>query len=60
MASELVIGRKAIAHEIGCCERTVTRLYRAGKLPKAFKLGETSPLKISAKDLRKLRQGKGR
>lgn len=60
MASDLVIGRKAIANELGCSERTVTRLYNARKLPKAFKLGKTSPLKIAAKDLQKLRQGKGR
>ena len=58
MTTDLVIGRKAIANELGCDERTVTRLYQAGKLPRAFKLGRTSPLKIAVKDLQKIRQGK--
>lgn len=61
MAHDLVVGRKAIAHELGCSEKTVTRLYNAGRLPKVFKIaGETSPLKITVKDLQKMRQGKGR
>jgi hypothetical protein len=56
----VIIGRKAIAHELGCSTKTVTRLYRAGQLPKVFKIaGSTSPLKITVKDLQKLRQSKG-
>ncbi len=55
---DIIIGRKAIANQLGCSEKTVTRLYKAGKLPKVFKLaGETSPLKITVKNLQKLRKG---
>ena len=55
---DLIVGRKAIANGLGCSEKTVTRLYKAGKLPRVFKLsGETSPLKITVKNLQKLRRG---
>jgi hypothetical protein len=55
----LVAGRSAIAAELGCSERTVTRLYAAGKLKKAFKIGRTSPIKIGRVDLERLKKGKG-
>lgn len=56
MPNDLLVGRKAIANALGCSEKTVTRLRRANKLPGAFKLGKTSPLKITERDLQKLRR----
>lgn len=47
---------KQIATELSCSEKTVSRMYAAGRLPGAYKLnGKTSPLMIAAKDLQKLR-----
>lgn len=49
---------KEIAARIGCCEKTVYRLYGAGKLHGAFKLSRTSPIRISERDLSKFLRGK--
>ncbi|QIB32670.1 helix-turn-helix transcriptional regulator [Ancylobacter pratisalsi] len=49
----IIRGAKAIAHELGCSPRTVSRLAANGKLPvkKAFSGGRTSPLVINRKEL---------
>ncbi len=46
-------GAKAIAHELGCSQRTVSRLAAEGRLPvrKGFSGGKTSPLITDRKSL---------
>ena len=50
---------KQIADRLGCSTKTVSRRYHAGKLPGAFKLSRTSPIKIVERDLQKYIRGKG-
>ncbi|MBS9476075.1 helix-turn-helix domain-containing protein [Ancylobacter radicis] len=57
--SSLIRGAKAIAHELGCSRRTVTKMVAEGKLPAkhGFSGGRTSPLIIERKALLSLRGG---
>ncbi|MCS0494351.1 helix-turn-helix domain-containing protein [Ancylobacter sp. MQZ15Z-1] len=52
-------GAKAIAHELGCSPRTVSRLAANGKLPvkKGFSGGPTSPLIAERKALENFKCG---
>ncbi|GAA5664526.1 hypothetical protein Brsp07_03018 [Brucella sp. NBRC 14130] len=55
MQSERILVTKEIASRLGCSERTVKRMFQAGKLPGAFKLGERgSPVKMSEGHLHRL------
>jgi len=48
---------KMIAAELGCSPETVRRWFREGKLSGAFKIGgDTSPIKMTRVDLRKLKR----
>lgn len=60
MASDRILQTKQIAAEIGACTKTVSRLYHAGKLTGAFKLGKTSPIRIHEADLKKYKKRAGR
>ncbi|WGD31871.1 helix-turn-helix domain-containing protein [Ancylobacter sp. WKF20] len=63
MSSEpsFIRGAKAIAHELGCSRRTVTKMVAEGKLPAkhGFSGGRTSPLIIERKALDRLKIGVG-
>lgn len=52
-SNPVIRGAKAIAHELGCSQRTVTRLAADGVLPvkKGFSGGKTSPLITDRKSL---------
>ncbi|WP_238121744.1 MULTISPECIES: helix-turn-helix domain-containing protein [unclassified Xanthobacter] len=52
---------KQIAHELGVCERTVTRMVRKGILPatKGGCGGRTSPLILEREALKNLNRKKG-
>lgn len=54
MGGGRILQTKQIAAVLGCCTKTVSRQYHAGKLKGAFKLGRTSPIKIAERDLRRL------
>lgn len=59
MTSDRLLCAKEIAARLGCSERTVSRMYSSGKLPKAVKLnGKTSPIKIRERDLKKVLRGR--
>lgn len=60
MASDRILRTKQIAAELDACTKTVSRLYHAGKLTGAFKLGKTSPIRISETDLKKYKKRAGR
>lgn len=53
-------GAKAIAHELGCSRRTVSKLVADGKIPAkhGFSGGKTSPLIIERKALDDLKYGR--
>lgn len=59
MAADRILRTKQIAAELGTCTKTVSRLYHAGKLTGAFKLGKTSPIKIHERDLKKFKRRGG-
>ncbi len=50
---QLIRGAKAIAHELGCSRRTVSKLVAEGKIPAkhGFSGGRTSPLIVERKAL---------
>ncbi|MBB4123273.1 helix-turn-helix transcriptional regulator [Martelella radicis] len=53
--AEKILTRKAIAYELGVSERTVSRHFKEGRLPGAFKLGGgTSPIRMREADLKKI------
>lgn len=56
MPPKRILHTKEIAAELGCSKKTVSRRYHAGKLGGAFKLGRTSPIKISERDLQRLKK----
>lgn len=57
--STLIRGAKAIAHELGCSPRTVSKLVAEKKLPARHGLsgGPTSPLVIERKALDDFKRG---
>lgn len=57
----LIRGAKAIAHELGCSRRTVSKLVADGKIPAkhGFSGGKTSPLIVERKALDELKNGRG-
>lgn len=59
--SLLIRGRKAIAYELGCSERTVSKLVADRKIPAkhGFSGGPTSPLIVERKALEALKNGRG-
>ncbi len=56
MKNDRPLGIYAIAKQLGCSVRTVCRLHAIGAIP-SFKASEnTSPIKMSCVDLRKLKR----
>ncbi len=52
MKTENIMTRKQIAHELDVSEKTVSRLFKQGRLPGAYKLGgETSAIRMKRADL---------
>ena len=56
----IIRGSKAIAHELGCCRRTVSKAVADGTLPakRGFSGGKTSPLIIERKQLEDFKRGR--
>ncbi|WP_181409927.1 helix-turn-helix domain-containing protein [Martelella alba] len=53
------LGVGEIAHELGCSEKTVRRLYAKGMI-EAYKIGgRTSPIRMERKALERLKQKRG-
>lgn len=60
MTDRRLLTVKQIAAELGCSEKTIRRMFKAGELPGAFKLrGRSSPIKVPAESILKLRESGG-
>lgn len=57
--SQIIRGTKAIAHELGCSPRTISKLVAEKRLPArhGFSGGRTSPLVIERKALDAFKRG---
>lgn len=61
MAKDIIVSRKRIAEQLGCSVKTVSRMFAAGRLPAAWKIGgRPAPIKITKKALEKAKRGRGK
>lgn len=60
MKEDRPVGVKEIADALGCCEQTIRRYHKDGKLP-TFQLGGPhSSIKMTRVDLRRIQKKRGK
>ena len=60
MKEDRPAGIDEIASALGCCQRTIRRYHKAGKLPTFQIGGKTSPIKMTRVDLRRIQKKRGK